>query len=167
MPRHPCQSALMCIANIGATATEFPPPPTRVPHIFSRMKYGQRRFCGKGTLHSIAPYCTYGFLRPACTLQNRSPAKSWHKAGTMLLRGKRLRSRFLRKARSELQACPPWTCKPRKTKPLRKEIKQTLPIQLDGVGYDSHSTEKQRGRPCCLLNALQSMMPRRPALFWR
>jgi hypothetical protein len=40
-----------------------------------------------------------------------------------------LRSRFLRRARSETQAYPPWICKRRTTKPVRKKIEQAQPSQ--------------------------------------
>jgi hypothetical protein len=52
------------------------------------------------------------------------------------LGGKRLRSRFLRKATIETRAYPKPICERRKRKPLRKKIEQTRPIQLncDGLG---------------------------------
>jgi len=52
----------------------------------------------------------------------------------MQLRGMRLRSRLLRKARSEPRAYPKAIRERRMTKPLRKKIKQAQPIQLHGYG---------------------------------
>ena len=52
----------------------------------------------------------------------------------MQLRRKRLRRRFLRKARSEPRAYPKAICKRRTTKPLRKKIKQGRLSQWHGYG---------------------------------
>jgi len=50
----------------------------------------------------------------------------------MQLKGKRLRSRFLRNARSEPRAYPKAICKRRATTRLRKKIQQARLIQLHG-----------------------------------
>lgn len=55
-------------------------------------------------------------------------------AGTMQSGGKWMRSRFLRKARSEARAYPLWICKRQTTKSLRKKIEPTRPSQLHGPG---------------------------------
>jgi len=52
----------------------------------------------------------------------------------MQLRGKRLRRRFLRNARSEPRAYPKAICKRQTTTRLRKKIEQTRLIQLHGYG---------------------------------
>src|SRR5215469_13194587 len=68
----------------------------------------------------------------------------------MQLGGKWLRSRFLRKARSEARAYPSWICKRRTTKPLRKKIEQTRPTQLHEYGlghFYKCSNRKKVGLP--------------------
>src|ERR1700739_1983024 len=76
--------------------------------------------------------------RAAVTQPSTLPSAS---AGTIQLGGKWIgkwrchRSRFLRKARSEVRAYPLWICKRRTTKPARKKIEQTRPSQLNRFGF--------------------------------
>ena len=68
-------------------------------------------------------------------------------AVTMRLKGKRLRSRFLRNARSEPRAYPKAICERRATKRLRKKIQQARPIQLHGHGLGRPIFDMGYGRP--------------------